>query len=269
MLLFLLFTTLYNYAHGSLSIRIEEKSKEIAENPKDGKLYFERGYLYQQHYEYNKAIKDFLKSNKLKYSNKELHFVLAETYYLNGNYKKALKSTETCFSYDATDVNTFQLQAKIQFKLELYQEAIESYNYVIAHKVDLSPKDIIEYTSIILAVDNSNYTEAINAIDIGLSKIGEETLTLQLKKLDYLIASNQSEAAINQYNYFISSNTRKEFWYLKKAIYLKEINRYEEANIALQQAKLSISVLKPKFQNTLAVKDLQSQINELEKSLML
>lgn len=268
-ILILLFSSVFNYAHGSLTIRINALTAEISQDPKNGKLYFERGNLYQQHYEYKKAIKDFLKSNKLNYNNKELYFVLAETYYLNGDYKKALKLTETCFLYDATAVKTFKLQAQIQFKLELYKEALESYNYVIAHMIDIKPEDIIEYSTVILAVDSSNYTGAINAIDMGLSKIGENTLTLQLKKLDYLIASNQNEAVINQYNYFISNNTRKEFWYYKKAHYLNKIQQFDEAIIALEQAKLAITILKPKFQNTLAVKDLQTQINELEKTLML
>ena len=257
------------YAHGSLSIRIEEKSSEISENPKNAALYFERGILYQQHFEYKKAIKDFLKSNKLNYENKELHYLLSETYYLKGNYKKALKSVEDCFSFDAKDVKTFKLQAQIFFKLKRYNEALASYTYVMENTTDLKPEDIIEYAAIFLAIDHSNYTSAINALDEGLSKIGENTLTLQLKKLDYLIASNQNEAVINQYNYFISNNTRKEFWYYKKAVFLNQIQQYQESQIALQQAKTAIILLKPKFQNTLAVKDLQKQINELEKCLIL
>jgi predicted Zn-dependent protease len=271
-LLIVVFSLLLNlntFAHGSLSIRIAEKSKEIRENPTNAKLYFERGFLYQQHYEYNKAIKDLLKSEKLGNTAPELKYILAETYYLNKKYKHALKLTEQLLITNSSSVQTYQLQAQILFSLNRFVEAEKNYSYVFQHSANLLPEDIIEYTTIVLALDNTNYNEALNIINVGLEKIGENTLTLQLKKLDYLIASNQTNEAINQYNYFILNNERKEFWYFKKANYLIEIQQYNESKIALQQAKVAIAILKPKTQNTLAIKNLQAQINELEKTLTL
>ena len=268
LLSFLLFVSQI-YGHGSLSIRIAEKSNEIANDPKNGKLYFERGYLYQQHYEYKKAIRDFLKSEKLGNTSIELRYYLSESYYYNTNYKKALKQTSRILKNETSSLKVSKLQAQILFKLKRYQEAKDSYANVIKHSLDLKPEEIIEYTAIILAVNNADFQEAIKAIDFGLEKLGENTLTLQLKKLEFLKASNQTETAIEQYNYFILENKRNEFWYYKKAKYLLKINKHQEAAIALQQSKAAITVLKPKIQNTSAVKNLITQITELEKPLTL
>jgi tetratricopeptide (TPR) repeat protein len=262
----LIFTSVY--AHGDLTIRIEEKTKEIAKSPKNATLFFERGFLYQQHLEYKKAIKDYLKSKKLHLNSDELKFRIAETYYFNGDFKKALKATQVYLNeVDATDVKIIKLQAQIFFNLKQFNKALTSYNYVLKNTIDLRPEDIIEYTNIIFAIDSENYNDALKAIEIGLNKLGENTLTLQLKKLEYLTALNQTEKIISQYNYFILNSQRKEFWYYKKAKYLAEINKIPASNIAIQQSKTAITILKSKTQNTLAIQNLIVQINELEKAI--
>lgn len=257
------------YAHGSLSIRIAEKTEEISKDPKNAKLFFERGFLFEQHYEYKKAINDFLKSKKLGNTSIELHYYLSESYYYNTNYKKALKQVSSILKNETLSLKVSKLQAQILFKLKRYQEAKGVYTNVIKNSLEIHPEEIIEYTTIILAVDNTNFQEAINAIDIGLQKIGEHILTLQLKKLEYLIASSQRTKVIEQYNYFILQNKRNEFWYYKKAKYLAKINKPQEAIIALHQSKVTITALKPKIQNTSAVKQLITQIIEFEQTLPL
>lgn len=255
--------------HGDLSERIREKTIEISKNSKDAILYFERGFLYQQHNEYKKAIKDYEKSEHLGLKNKLLYFRESETYYNANMLKKALNSVDICFQYDTLDVKTYKQKAQILFKLKRYNEAIIAYKYVIENTEDLRPEDYITYSDIILAIDNENYKGAIVALDVGLKKTGNHTITIQLKKLDYLKKSNQVKDVINQYNIIIQYYERKEFWYYEKAKYLLEVEDYENSNIALQQAKLAISELALKYQNTVAIKKLQTNITNLETKLKL
>lgn len=256
-------------AHGNLSVRISEKTIEISKNPKKAILYFERGFLYQQHSEYKKALKDYKISEHLGLKNKLLYFRISETYYKANKLKKALNSSEVCFKYDTLDIKTYKLKAQILFKLRKYNEAIIAYKYVIENTVDLRPEDYIAYSDIILAIDNNNYRSAIAALDLGLKKSENNAITFQLKKLEYFKKSSQIEKVIDQYNTIIQYNNRKEFWYYKKAKYLLEIGDYENSNIALQQAKLAIKELKLKYQNTGAIKKLQTNINSLEIKLRL
>lgn len=265
----MIFISTLGYSHGSLSLRIQEKTLEISQNPNNPNLYFERGYLYQQHYDYKKAIKDYLKSENLGLTLNELLYRKAEVYKQLAKNKKALKQANSLLQVNSKDVKTHKLIAQIQFNLKNYKEAKTSYDYVLQHMVDIRPEDIMEYTNIVLAIDNTNYYGAIDAINLGLDKLGKNTLTLQLKKLDYLKALNETEKVIDQYNYFILSSNRKEFWYFKKAIYLVKNQKKSDATIALHQSKIAITLLKPKIKNTLAVKKLLTKINELENSLML
>jgi tetratricopeptide (TPR) repeat protein len=253
------------FAHGDLSIRIELKTKEIKKDGHNSELYYERGVLYQQHIEYKKAIKDYKKAKTLGSDNRLLNFKLSEAYYESKKYKKALGVVMLCFGLERQNVNVYKLKARILFKLGRYKETMVAYKYVVDNTIDIRPEAIIEYSTIILTIDSLNYKGALEAIELGLEKVGRNTVTFQLKKIEYLKKSHQVDAVLAQYNQLIKNSARKEFWYYEKGKYQNNVDRNTAANISLQQAKMAIQLLPLKFKNTIAIKKLQTQINELEK----
>ena len=261
------FTTSIISAHGSLSKRIRVKTAEISEHPKNEKLYFERGFLYEQHEEFNKAIKDYLKSEKLGNSNILIEYRKAKTYYYQGKFSKALESSNLYLEKNSTDVKIHKLHAQILILSEAYYKAIPYYSYFIKNTIDINPRDVIEYSEVFLSINNNNYSKAIEVIELGLNKLGKDVFSLQLKKLEYLEASLQFDKVIEQYNYFILSSSRKEFWYYKKAKYLFENNKINDTKIAIQQVKTAILLLNDKIINTTSIKNLKKQINLLELNL--
>lgn len=259
-------STLFVNAHGNLSIRIDKKTNEIKSNPNKAKLYFERGFLYQQHEEYNKATTDYLKAKKLGFNDKLLNYRMAENYFHWKKFKKALKASLLFLEKDNVDVKIYKLHGQILGELKQFKKAVNSYSFFISKVTDPRPGDFIEYSELILSASN-NYIKAIEIIDGGLDKLGENALSLRLKKLDYLKASKQVDKAIDAYNYFILQFNRKEFWYYKKAKYLTEQNRFEEALINIQFAKISIDQLSDKFKNMKSVKTLIDNIKTLEQQI--
>ncbi|HDZ04907.1 hypothetical protein LCGC14_0299570 [marine sediment metagenome] len=255
------------FSHGDLTKRINQKTKEIVENPNDFKLYYERGFLYQQHVEFNKAMEDYLRSTSLGNTDKVLMYRIAEVNYLSEDYKNALSSITAYLEVDSINVKAKKLEAQILFKIEAYKESIAAYHYVMKTMVDIRPEDILEYTSIILAENNKNFSKAIDVIDFGLTKVGENTLSLQVKKLEYLKDSGQVEKTIEQYNYFILEYQRKEFWYYQKAAYLVSINKSKDANISLKLATATIEKLDAKFKNMDSILELKQQIKSLESTI--
>ncbi len=255
------------FAHGDLSERIEEKTTQITENPNDFSLYHERGLLYQQHKEYTHALEDYAKSKYLGNTDKAVQYSIAEVHYLAGDYNEALKSIGSYLELDSVEVKGKKLEAQILFRLQQYKRSVEAYRYVINNMIDIRPEDILEYCDIMLAENDKNYQGAIGALESGLDQLGPHTLSLQLKKLDYLKASNQIEKALKQYNYFILQYDRKEFWYYKKAKYLAEVNKPHEAIISLKLATGAIELLDTKFKNMSPVIALKEQIKSLENSI--
>jgi DNA-binding ferritin-like protein (Dps family) len=223
--------------------------------------------LYQQHIEYSNALEDYLKSKSLGNKDKVLHYRVAEVHFLTQDYKEALKSIGSYLELDSIDVKAKKLEAQILFQLQSYKKSLEAYRYVINNMVDIRPEDITEFCDMILAENNKNYKAALEAIHFGLNQLGSHTLSLQLKKLDYLKDSDETEKALEQYNYFILRYDRKEFWYYKKAKYLAEINKPHEAFISLKLATAAIGQLDTKFMNMNAIIALKEQITSLETSI--
>ncbi|MCM4151044.1 hypothetical protein DHD05_05510 [Arenibacter sp. N53] len=255
------------FAHGDLTIRIAEKTIEISEDPNNFELYYQRGMLYQQHMEYDYALEDYLKSLSLGNTTKALHYQLAEVHYLMEEYKEALKSIYSYLELDSMDLSAKKLQAQILFNLKSYKKSLEGYHYVIHNMKDIRPEDILEYCNIILAENNENYNGALKAIQYGLDQLGPHTISLQLRKLDILKDSGQTEKALEQYNYFIQEYNRNEFWYYKKAKYLAKIKRPHEAFISLKLASVAIEQLNAKFKKMIPVIELKEQIKSLESSI--
>jgi len=255
------------FAHGDLTMRIAEKTIAISEDPNNFELYYQRGLLYQQHMEYSNALEDYLKSQSLGNTNKAPHYQIAEVYLLTEEYQEALNSIGSYLEMDSMDLSAKKLEAQILFRLKSYRKSLEGYRYVIHNMKDIRPEDILEYCNIILSENNKNYKGALEALEYGLDQLGPHTLSLQLKKLDYLKDSDQTEKALEQYNYFIVEYNRKEFWYYKKAKYLAEMNKPHEAFISLKLASVAIEQLNAKFKNMSPVIELKEQIKRLESSL--
>jgi tetratricopeptide (TPR) repeat protein len=263
--LFFFASTLFVAAHGDLTKRINIKTSEIKLNPNNPELYFDRGFLYQQHEEYDKAVSDYLKAEDLGFNDKLLDFRKAETYYKWGKYKLALTASSAYLVKDNIDVKINKLHAQILFELKHFDKAFEHYKFFIDTVEDPRPEDYIEFSLISIANYN-DYNKAIEILENGIQKLGN-VISLQLEKLEYYKKSNQVEKAIEQYNQFILNNKRNEFWYYKKANYLFENNQIAQCKIALEQSKVSISILKDRIKNTQAIKNLIKNINNLEKQL--
>jgi predicted Zn-dependent protease len=259
----------YTYAHGNLSIRIKEKTQEISKHPRKAVLYFERGYLYQQHYEYQKAINDYKKAEKLGHADNLLNFRKSKSYFESKKFKKALIALKPYYIKNPLDIKAHKLEAQILNKLKRYHESLSANEYVFNNTIDLRPNDVISYSESILLVDAKNYNKAIYIIELGLQKLGTNVIVLQLKKLELFKKGNQVENTIQLLNELIIKQHRKEYWYYKKAEYLFEIGDVIKSNIALQQSIISTKELSLKSQNTAALKKLLIDIHNLEEKINL
>ncbi len=264
-LVFIFIMPSYNlYAHGDLTNRIKLATQEIKRFPDKADLYFQRALLYQQHLEFDKAIIDYKKTKKLGLQDKELYYRIAECYIETKAFKKANKASKRLLKLDTIDVKTRKLHSKVLFHLKDYENAISHYDYFFNNVTDLNPQDVIEYASFILAHEPKNYLKAIAIIEQGELLLGVSPFSLQLKKLDYYKSTNDISSILNQYDYIIKHNYRKEFWYYKKANYLYGIKKHNASKVALELAKESIRNLSLKLKKTKAIEKLTQSIIELE-----
>ncbi len=131
----LLLITSALYSHGDLPIRIKGKTQEISKDSTNSNLYFERGFLYQQHFEFNKAKCDYLKSKELGHTDKLLNYRIAEVNFSLTDYSSALGFVNQYINIDSLDVKPHKLKAQILIKLNKESEALEFYDFVIKNKI--------------------------------------------------------------------------------------------------------------------------------------
>ena len=254
-------------AHGDLDERIAAKTAAIKQTPNVAQLYYERGYLYQQHEEFQNALNDYLKADTLGFKLNILPFRKAEVYLQLRQFQQGLDCTKICLQHDSTDIKIHKLRGEIFTANQQYDEAIQAYSYVLAHTEDLRPENYIQLSESYILKDSTLLDSAIWVLDKGLEHLGQSVFILQQQKLNYLIQLGRKQEALTIYDGFIASSKRKENWYYQKAMYLFQIGKYKAARQALDNSKRAFLGLHPRLQRTKAMRALKDKMWELEKAL--
>lgn len=265
-LLFILFSFTC-FAHGDLGRRIAAKTKAIAKSPNNSELYLQRGFLYQQHEEWDNALADYMQAKQLGQKSKVLPYRMAEVYLELSLFKSALTCTKQYLLHDSIDVKIHQLRGRLFFKLENYTAAIQSFQYVIQHAADLRPENFLLLANVYFTQDPSNEEMILETINQGIQQLGAKVFILQEQKLHYLQQFHQVDATIQQYDLIISNNKRKEGWYYKKANYLYLQKKYTASKIAVEAAQSAFNQLKTHKQKTKAMMQLLANIHLLNQKL--
>lgn len=262
-LCFLILPTSLCLAHGDLGRRIVAKTKAIAKDPKNADLYLQRGFLYQQHEEWDNALTDYLKSKQLGLKNKLLPYRMAEVYLELAFFKKGLACTATYLHQDSLDVKIHKLRGQLFFQSKQYLPAIQSFQYVLDHSDDLRPENYLTLVKVHFALDSTQQDTILTVINQGIQQLGVGVFVLQEQKLIYLKKFQQVNAVLQQYDLLIQQNRRKEGWYYQKALYLYQQEQYLAAKTTVDAAQVAFHQLKPHKQKTTAMMQLLANIHIL------
>jgi len=176
---------------------ITELNKFITSYPKDSRVYqarFMLGRAYQHREDYDKALELYLRiineAVDQKYSSlrAEVHYQIAECYWMRKEFEKAIKYYRYCLmlSGDNADLSAraHYWQAESLYQLERFTEAKAEYAGVpeIAPKNELTPWAV--YSIGMIELRESQYDEAIDALELVIAGykdspvVGEATLML-------------------------------------------------------------------------------------------
>lgn len=254
-------------AHGDLGRRITAKTKAIEKDPKNALLYMERGFLYQQHEEWDFALADYIHSQQLGQKDKVLYFRMAEVYQKLLLFKSGLVCTEQYLKEDSVDVKVHKLRGQLFVKAKDYDAAIASFQFVLEHAVDLTPDNFLMLAAAYHAKNRKKSQEVLAVMDKSIEHFGPKVFALQEQKLEYLKTFKDVDEALEQYDVIIDIQNRKESWLYKKAAYLYEYKKYEAAKETVEAAETAFSQLKAHKQKTKAMIQLLANIHTLKLKL--
>lgn len=260
--LLLLFLSFNILAHGDADVLIAEIDLQIAADPENAELYFNRGVLYQGQDHYNEAFLDYHKVKELEPGNTFVDHNLAKLCYEHDLNKLALHYIQAYLSVEPESIKGIVTRGLIYQKLERYADSENDFLLVVNSK-DAKPEHYDLLADILLEASNDNIGRAIQYYQLAQSKIGQlSTFSESIIQLELL--QNNIEDALSETDLLIEQSNRKERWYVLKGDILSKANRLEEAEIAYKNAQLEIEKLSPPRKNTDYVKSL---ILEIESAL--
>lgn len=255
------------FGHGGLDQRIIAKTAAILKTPKQASLYLERGFLYQQHEAWDKALADYLHAQQLGLTNKVLYFRMAELYLALGLVQSGLHCTQQYLAQDTLDVKIHHLRGELFYRANNYPAAITAFQYVLDKAHDVTPENYLTLAAVYLAKSPNQADSVLWVIEQGLERLGTKVFVLQEQKLYYLQHFEQTTATLQQYDVLLAQLTRKERWQYKKAHYLYEQGQYNQAKESLQMAQEAFEQLKAHQQQTKAMLRLLAKIHQLSEKL--
>lgn len=255
------------FGHGDLEERILAKTAAIAQEPENAGLYLERGFLYQQHEELDKALADYLQAQQLGLEDKVLYYRIAETYLALELPQSGLLYTQYYLQQDALDVKIHHLRGELFFRAKAYEKAITAFRFVLDNAHDLNPDNYLTLAAVYWSKNSEEPDSVLLVLEEGLQKLGSRIFTLQEQKLYYLQQFGQVKAALQQYDLILQQLNRKERWHYKKAHYLYEQGHYQAAHTSLQAAQAAFEQLKPHQQKTKAMIALLAKIHQLSQKI--
>lgn len=155
--------------------QLGEKDKAFADlsqlikiSPDYMEAYYDRGYLYKNHFrDSEKALLDFSKAIELDSNNKNCYLARGHTYYHLGECEKALIDYNRMIEIDPTNAYSYRFRGDVFRGSGEYDKAIADYN----RSLEIDPKNFIAYnnrglTYLILA----KYDKALNDFKKAISK---------------------------------------------------------------------------------------------------
>jgi tetratricopeptide (TPR) repeat protein len=227
-------------AHEGLHAQIAAVTAQIRSEPGNASLYLKRGELYRLHREWNLALTDYNKAEKLNSGLAEVNFGRGRTYFEAGKPQQARVWLDRLLAVRQDHVEGLVTRARVLLRLRKYNAAATDYSNVLAQVGKPKPEYYLERAEALVAGGRSN--EALNGVDEGIRKLGP-IVTLQLFAIDLELARKNYDAALTRVEQIATQSVRKESWLARRGEILLQAGRTDEAREAFKSAIVAIEGL--------------------------
>jgi tetratricopeptide (TPR) repeat protein len=244
-------------AHEAISEQVLAINAEIRKDPTNADLYLKRGELQRLERNYNAALQDYSRAEKLDPKLKILEFCRGRLFFESGKPQTARKHLDRYLDFDPNHIQALVTRARVLAQLKDPEAAIRDYDRAISAGSEPKPEYYIERAE---AAASLGQTErAVKGLDQGIEKLGP-LVTLQLPAIDLDLSRKEYDSALKRLETLAAQSERKESWLARRGDILKSAGRHSEAIVAYNQAVHSIQTLPPHLRETRAVKDLEARI---------
>jgi tetratricopeptide (TPR) repeat protein len=248
-------------AHADLLLQIEEATRRIEREPKNGELYLRRGELHRAHQDWDAAQADYDRARSLDAQLAVVDLARGKMYLEAGWPLSALVALDRFVAGHTNHADALVTRARALAKLSRYGEAARDYNQAIEHAARPQPEVFLERSQALIAAGDAHLEEALRGLEEGMRKLGP-LVTLQLFAIDVELKQKRVDAALARLDRVASQSPRKETWLARRGEILQQAGRAKEAIEAYQAALRAIAALPPARRQVPAMAELEKRVRQ-------
>lgn len=207
-----------------LQNQIESFTQKLTDSPKNASLYYQRGLLYWEQRENERALNDFYKMISYDSTQPLYYQTLAAWFVDNGNIERGIESLNYAIRLDPTNPIYHVLQGKYSIYIKRYQDAINHFNNAL--KQDIHNPEAYFYKGLVYHESNNN-TKAISNLITATEQ--DPTWDEPFELLGEIYASQKNDLALSYFDNAARANPQNTSAIMQKAYYLKKNGRVSEA----------------------------------------
>lgn len=227
-------------AHGAFDDAIKRLDALLAEAPEDALLWFQRSSLNLSHGEWQQALLDIERVDRLASGTYPVDFIRGQALALGGLSEAARTVLDSFLKANPEHAAAYAVRARVFLQLNRPEDAFIDFRAVLTKSATPEPDHYQEFAEALASQGQQNAASSV--LQEGIHKLGNIP-SLISKALELEVATGQFDAALTRVDAMQKNAPRPEPWMAKRAQVLAQAGRTEEASKAWQTLAAHIAAL--------------------------
>jgi predicted Zn-dependent protease len=248
-------------AHGGLHEQIAKATERIRQSPRSAALYLERGELYREHGEHERALADYAAALELDPSLDAVHLARGRFYLDTRQPRRALIDIDRFMAAHPGRADAYALRARAHAGLSHGDQALADYDRAITGGI--TPDLVLERARLTRHLHPADPDRALAGLDQGLALLGPVPSFVQ-EAIDIEVAAGRYDAALARLDREPGTATQP-VWLVARGDILTRAGRAGEARDAYSRALTAIAELPPPRQHTPQMTRLRTRLERITR----
>lgn len=246
--------------HEGTHTLVDRKSREIQDDPGNARLLFERAELFRDHRDWDDALADYLRAERLDPTLDEVLLGKGRLYLAAGWYQAAAFTLEGYLVRQPADSKGHRYHAEALTRSGRLSDGVAAYTRAIRDAGRFDADLYLERAAAQRGMGRDQYDAALRGLDDGMARAGHPAVALQLAAIEIELELGRFDEALLRLESLADASPRKEQWLERRGAILKLAGRDKEARQAYADAWAAIEALPPHRRRVPAVSELEARV---------
>ncbi|MGH8247851.1 MAG: tetratricopeptide repeat protein, partial [Gammaproteobacteria bacterium] len=246
-------------AHGDLHQKIEALTKQIDQEPTNGELYLTRGELHRAHRDWNLALADYDRADRLNPKLAVTDLLRGLTLLASGPPEAAITALDRFLIRQPDHGEARVARARASIKLGRHLAAAEDFTRALAKMTAPKPEYYLERAQALALLGDARIDDALRGLDEGIKTLGP-IVTLELLAVELDLRKSKYESALARLEQIAAQSARKEMWLARRGEILERAGRPGDARREFAAALAALETIPPQRRSTKATREMEARV---------